>query len=81
MPKNTFDAVYQDGAFHVVGARPSNLEEGRRVQLVVEEAPSNGTVRTNLELAAQVYTGLSEDEISEVERIAVDRSQFFSEGT
>jgi hypothetical protein len=30
-----------------------------------------------LRLAAQVYEGLSPDEIDEVERIALDRSHFF----
>ncbi len=80
MPKQTFDAVYQNGAFHLIGARPPNLEEGHRVQLVVEDAIPNGAERTNLDFAAQVYDGLTEEEISEVERIAMDRSRFFSEG-
>jgi hypothetical protein len=31
-----------------------------------------------LELAARVYRGLRPDEIDEIERIALDRSQFFS---
>jgi len=80
MPKQTFDAVYQDGAFHLVGAHPHNLEEGHRVQLVFEDTTPNGAEKTNLDFAAQVYVGLSEEEISEVERIAMDRSRFFSEG-
>ncbi len=80
MPKQTFDAVYQDGVFHLVGVRPPNLEEGHRVQLVVEDATPNGVEKTNLDFAAKIYVGLSEEEISEVERIAMDRSRFFSEG-
>ncbi|MCG3159489.1 MAG: hypothetical protein JMDDDDMK_00478 [Acidobacteria bacterium] len=38
------------------------------------------TSETNpLELAAQVYEGLSESEIDEIERIALDRNDFFGE--
>jgi len=36
--------------------------------------------KTNpLDLAAQVYEGLSESQIEEIERIALDRSDFFGE--
>jgi hypothetical protein len=31
-----------------------------------------------LSLAAQVYEGLSPDEVGEIERLALDRSHFFS---
>lgn len=34
-----------------------------------------------LKLAEKVYEGLSEDDIDEIERIALDRSNFFGERT
>ena len=39
------------------------------------EPAKNGNV---LDLAASVYAGLSEEDIADVERIATDRSKFFS---
>jgi predicted DNA-binding antitoxin AbrB/MazE fold protein len=80
MSKHVVDAIYQDGAFRLVGAYPLNLEEGRRVQLVIDDAKPNGAKKDVLVLAAQVYAGLSKEEVLDIERIATDRSRFFSHG-
>lgn len=80
MSKQIVDAVYQNGAFHLVGSQPLSIEEGKRVQVVIDDAASNGSGKNILDLATRVYAGLSEEEITEVERIATDRSRFFSEG-
>jgi hypothetical protein len=34
-----------------------------------------------IELAAQVYEGLSDEEMDEIERIALDRGDFFRDST
>lgn len=34
-----------------------------------------------IELAAQVYDGLTEEEVNDVERLALDRSSFFDRPT
>jgi predicted DNA-binding antitoxin AbrB/MazE fold protein len=49
--------------------------EGQRVKLTVE-TPAE-TQDDLVELAAQVYDGLTEEEVTEVERLALDHSSFF----
>jgi len=71
------EAVFENGTFKVVDPSALHLSEGQKVKLVVEE-PSRAATDM-LALAAQVYEGLSEDEIDEIERIALDRRDFFGE--
>ena len=52
------------------------LTEGQRVRLTVESASASNDV---LALAGRVYAGLSEEEIDEVECIALDRRPFFGD--
>jgi hypothetical protein len=61
------------------------LNKEQRVWVIVlpvlEEAEANGGTGTPdeiLALAAQVYEGLSSEDLAEVERIAKDRTHFFS---
>jgi predicted DNA-binding antitoxin AbrB/MazE fold protein len=69
-----FDAVYEHGAFRPVGALVPPLAEGQQVRVTLEiDAPEDV-----LALAAKVYDGLSERDIAEVEKIALDRSSFFA---
>lgn len=66
------EAVFENGVFRPLTA-PSDITEGQRVKLTVEaETPEDV-----LSLAAKVYDGLSGDEIDEIERIALDRRDFF----
>jgi len=76
MTKNV-DAIYENGTFRPVGDADIPLPNGTRVRLSVErlDAPQNGDV---LDLAANVYAGLSDQEIADVEQIATDRTDFFS---
>jgi predicted DNA-binding antitoxin AbrB/MazE fold protein len=69
------DAVFEDGVFKPV-QRPE-IPEREHVQLTVETvgAPS---AKDPLELAAHVYQGLRPEDIDEIERIALDRSRFFT---
>lgn len=52
------------------------LEEGQRVRLTVDKLLSPDEI---LELAGHVYAGFSEEEIAEIEKIMLDRSNFFPE--
>lgn len=72
-----YDAVYENGIFRPIGPLPTRLAEGQQVRIVVEV----DTPEDILRLAAQVYAGLSEQEVQEVEKIALDRSAFFTEPT
>ena len=73
MTTQKIEAVFQNGTFHPVHPIVAHIGEGQRVQLVVEVED-----KPNIkELAASVYAGLSEEEIDDVERIALDRSNFF----
>ena len=74
--KHNVDAIYVNGTFKPLGANPLGLAEGQRVRILVEE---NNGIHANenvLELAAQVYAGLADDEVADIERIATDRSSF-----
>jgi len=54
---------------------PLQLPEHQRVALMIRPLPPLDPDKI-LELAHQAYAGLSEEEISEIEVIALDRSNF-----
>ncbi len=61
----TREAVYEHGVLRPLA--PVDLEEGQRVRFrLADEDP--------IELTGRVYDGLSEEDIAEVESIALDRS-------
>jgi predicted DNA-binding antitoxin AbrB/MazE fold protein len=68
------DAIFEKGAFRPLKKPSPTISEGQKVRIVVEA--DSGDM---LALAAKVYAGLSEQEIDEVERIALDRSTFFTQ--
>jgi predicted DNA-binding antitoxin AbrB/MazE fold protein len=71
----TLNAVFEDGSFRPVDNGSLPFVEGQRVKLTVEvPAETQGDL---LGLAGQVYEGLSDKDIDEVENIALDRSSFF----
>lgn len=70
----TLDAVYEQGVFRVIHPENVDLSEGQKVRIIVERRL---TPKEITELAASVYDGLPEEEIREIERIALDRSNFF----
>ena len=76
MTKNV-DAIYEDGAFRPLESDSIALEDGALVRLTVEPVPSDAGSNV-LDLAANVYADLSDEEVAEIERIATDRSNFFS---
>ncbi len=70
----TLEAIDENGVFKPVKA--PRISEGQHVRLTVEtalEAPPEEL----LKLAAQVYQGLSDKEIQEIETIALNRTNFF----
>jgi predicted DNA-binding antitoxin AbrB/MazE fold protein len=78
MPRETLEAVYENGVFRPL--KLPKITEGQQVRLIVEET-SRMRTEDILNLAAQVYQGLSEEEIAEIEKIALDRRNFFGDRT
>jgi predicted DNA-binding antitoxin AbrB/MazE fold protein len=73
---NTIEAVYEHGIFKPL--EPVELQEGQRVTLSVEPlALTAAEAEAQLRAWQQVYDGLSEHDVREVEAVALDRSSFF----
>jgi len=72
------EAVYENGVFTPV--KPLDLPEHLRV-LITIQVPSTRTPKDVLQGWRSVYEGLSEEDISEIERSALDRSRFMRQGT
>jgi predicted DNA-binding antitoxin AbrB/MazE fold protein len=68
------NAIYENGVFRPL--RRPDVSDGQQVRLIVEAFPES-SVDDLLELAAQVYNGLSDKEIDEIEQIALNRRDFF----
>jgi predicted DNA-binding antitoxin AbrB/MazE fold protein len=77
MMDRTVDAVYEHGGFRVLNPTPLQLAEGQQVRLIIEGPTENSNFL--LDLAAQVYDGLSSEDVDAIERIALDRHDFFGE--
>ena len=75
--RQTMDAVFENGAFKPLGPAKLTLSPGQRVRLIVETPIEND--ENVLKLASQVYEGLSDEEIDEIEHIVLDRSSFFGD--
>ncbi len=73
--KQTLPAVFEKGVF-----RPLELPriaDGQNVTLTVEEIQV-ASQPDILRLAARVYEGLTEQQVLEIEQIALDRRSFFT---
>lgn len=71
--KATVDAVFQNGVFKPV--RRPDLTEGERVRITVETLGQDKPADV-LQLAANVYKGLSSEDIDEIEEMARERVFF-----
>lgn len=71
--KRVLEAVYEDGVLKPL--EDPGLSEHQRV-LVEVRGPLGETATLALAAWEEVYDGLSVDEIAEVERVALDRSNF-----
>jgi len=69
------EAIYQNGMFKPLNPVSESISEGEKVKLVVETEEVNPIMK----LAENFYEGLSEEDIDEIERIALDRSNFFGD--
>lgn len=67
------EAVYEDGVLRPL--EDPGLQEHQRVLLEIRFEPRE-QASSALEAWHQVYEGLSEDEVAEVEAVALDRSRF-----
>jgi predicted DNA-binding antitoxin AbrB/MazE fold protein len=76
MTTETIEAVFEHGGFRLLQQPNIALHDGQQVRLVVETEESPETI---LALASTVYKGLSSEEIAEVERIALQRREFFGD--
>ncbi len=76
MTKNV-DAIYEDGAFRPIESDVLSLKDGARVRLTVEQVTDDSEANV-LDLAARVYAGLSDEDVAEIEKVATERSDFFS---
>ena len=74
--KKAVDAVYENGAFRVLGSDDLQLPEGQLVHLTVE--PIKEAKSSSLELLMHMYDGLTEEQIDEIEKIILDRNNFFA---
>ncbi|MFY9225397.1 MAG: antitoxin AF2212-like protein [Blastocatellia bacterium] len=75
MSKTIIKALYEKGIFRPLTPSEIKLAEGQIVKLEVE---TKETVEDILKLATQVYEGLSENEIEEIENISKRQEKFFS---
>ena len=76
MTTETLEAIFEHGIFRLVQPSTLPLRDGQRVRLVVETEASPDAI---LALAASVYDGLSPQDITEVEQIALQRRDFFGD--
>ena len=73
----TIEAIYQNGIFKPLQPVSVEIEDGKKVELTVTDKRLNP--QEMLDLASHVYEGLSEEDIEEIEKIALDRSNFFGD--
>ncbi|MDQ3928438.1 MAG: antitoxin family protein [Chloroflexota bacterium] len=77
MQEETIAAIYENGTFRPLDPVDGSISEGQRVDIVVRPvANDTPTPDEILALAAKVYEGLSEEEINEIEKIALERSNW-----
>lgn len=76
MTTQIFEAIFEKGVFRPLTPISAAILEGQQVRIVVE---TEETVQPALALALQVYEGLSEKEISDIEKIILERDDFFKE--
>lgn len=67
--KQTIDAVFENGSFRPVDNPALPFSQGQRVRLIVEDPRESQ--EDLIELATQVFDGLSDKEVDEIEQIAL----------
>jgi predicted DNA-binding antitoxin AbrB/MazE fold protein len=69
--KQFVDAIYEGGVFRPV--LPLDLPSGERVRVEID-VPPKVDVGAMLALAHKVYEGLTQEEIADMEKVILDRS-------
>ncbi len=67
--KHAMDAIYENGTFRPIQREVIAIAEGQRVRITVDDEGEPQALR----LAVSVYDGQSENDIREIEEIALDR--------
>ncbi len=75
----TIEAIYQNGMFKPLKPVSEEITDGEKVKLVVETETENEEENSIMKLAENFYEGISEEDIDEIEKIALDRSNFFGD--
>lgn len=75
---NVVDAVYEDGVFRPLSPVTDSVAEGQHVRLTISPVSEAGDSDDPLELLRNIYAGVSEEEISEIEKVMLDRSNWRS---
>lgn len=73
----TIEAIYQNGMFKPLEPVSEEITEGKKVRMTLES--ENEEMNPIIRLAQNFYEGLSKEEIDEIEKIALDRSNFFGD--
>ena len=74
------EAIYQNGVFKPLKPLSSEFHDGETVHIEVTETTGElDSVNPIMKLGENFYEGLSEDDINEIEKIALDRSNFFGD--
>lgn len=73
MTIRSLEAVFEDGVFRPIGREPVTLADGEHVLLTIETELPTGDP---LESLMKVFDGMTEEQIRQVEEIALDRSNF-----
>jgi len=76
MTRQSLDAIFENGVFRPLDPNSVPVSEGQQVRIIVEAAQSEKDI---LEAASSVYNGLSEEQIKEIEQIALNRQDFFGD--
>ncbi len=71
------EVVYRNGVLEPL--EPLELAENQRVVITVHMPPAERAEQM-LAMAQKVFAGLSDEEIAEIEAIALDRSHFMKQG-
>ena len=72
----TIDAIYENGVLRPL--QKIDIPEHQKVSITIDTSKKQAPEKI-LQLAEQVYSGFSVEEIVEIEKIALNRSHFFRE--
>jgi predicted DNA-binding antitoxin AbrB/MazE fold protein len=73
----TIEAVYQNGMFKPLVPVSVDVADGETVTITIGD--KKFSPEEYIELGKKVYQGLSDEEIAEIEKIALDRSNLFGD--